>query len=382
MKNIGLVTVFKGYNFGSSLQAFSILIILKKLNFNGVIFTPKGSLLKGRDFRLRKVFFLLLRGFLKPRLLINSLQKYSESISYPIRNKTKVQFTKFQDIYLRPVSISYKHIKRIANTNEYFKFLVGSDQVWNSEALYIDPFYYLRFAPKSKRISFSASFGRDFIPKYNQKIIASYLKEFSFITVREKSASLIFDKLSHNNVPTPVRILDPTLLISKEKWKILFNLNKFNHKENFILLYFLSIPNEILINKIVSFAKKNKFKIIVIRNDILRNKFNSTFVDAGPIEFLSLVMQSEFVFTDSFHGTSFSINFNKQFLTFSRSDLGSTKQETRISSLLEELGLLKRLNNFDFDNMTSIIFDKINKVLSYERTFSLKLFKEILNEKN
>jgi hypothetical protein len=280
------------------------------------------------------------------------------------------------------VSISYKQIKRVANTNDYFKFLVGSDQVWNSEALYIDPFYYLRFAPKSKRISFSASFGRDFIPKYNQNIIASYLREFSFITVREKSAFLIFDELRHHNFPTPKRILDPTLLISKEKWNILFNLNRFKQRENFILLYFLSMPNEILINKIVSFAKTNKFKIIVIRNDILRNKFNSSFVDAGPIEFLSLVMQSEYVFTDSFHGTAFSINFNIQFFTFSRSDIGSTKQETRIFSLLEELGLLKRLNNFDFANISCILFEKINNVLSYERTFSVKIFKEILNGKN
>lgn len=78
----------------------------------------------------------------------------------------------------------------------------GSDQIWNSSTLYVDPLYYLRFAPKHKRIALSPSFGRDFIADYNKDKMRDWISDYPYLSVREA-----------------LHLLDPTLIINADEWR-------------------------------------------------------------------------------------------------------------------------------------------------------------------
>ena len=54
MKKIGICTVYTGYNYGSALQAFAVKELVKRSGYIPVVFKLKGSIVKGRDFRIKK----------------------------------------------------------------------------------------------------------------------------------------------------------------------------------------------------------------------------------------------------------------------------------------------------------------------------------------
>src|SRR5699024_4424214 len=120
-------------------------------------------------------------------------------------------------------------------------FIVGSDQVWNPHNLHGTSFYFLDFAPKEKRISYSASFGIDSIPEKYEKLYIEKLSEMSHISVREHAGANIVKKLTGTDAPV---LVDPTMLLTKDEWLSLSKRASNRPKSPYMLTYFLGGPND------------------------------------------------------------------------------------------------------------------------------------------
>ncbi|MDO3385983.1 polysaccharide pyruvyl transferase family protein, partial [Gilvimarinus sp. SDUM040013] len=135
------------------------------------------------------------------------------------------------------------------------------------------------------------------------------------ISVHEKDTQLLLQGLMGKDVH---HVLDPTLLLSKDQWLETLEIkNKVNIKEKYILLY--TVPkNPLIRNAVEYFSKKTGYKVVALDQGLSAGaKVDKQIRDAGPIEFLELFSNAAFVITDSFHGTCFSINLEKPFITVS-----------------------------------------------------------------
>lgn len=381
MKKIALCTLFTGFNYGSSLQAFAMKRIISSFGYEPILLKESGSLVKGRDFRIKKLLSISMRVIFHPLETKRSLISYFHSYKKSISQEKKDAFFAFTNSYLSPVFLSAKEITHLAKTDDYFAFICGSDQVWNSTSIYIDPFYFLRYCDKSKRIAFAVSFGKDYISPINVKKMREYIDGFDYVSVRERSGVELIKTLCNKEA---INVLDPTFLIDKHEWRQKFNLVESGKKT--VVIYFLSKPSGLAISFINSLSTllANHVFILLSDEDYFFNKF-SHISKAGPVSFLNYIYDASIVVTDSFHGVAFSINLNKEFYVFERDYGGGEKQNDRISSVLNIFNLQDRFNCSGIANET-INYELVNHVLKKERdkaiSFLENAFLQIKNGKN
>ena len=185
---------------------------------------------------------------------------------------------------------------------------------------------------EAKKISYAASIGTEYIPNIYVDKFINLIKKLDAVSVREIEAKELIEKMC--NLKCDVSV-DPTLLLSKEEWDKLTGERMI--KDKYIIYYALhrSSTSEKLLNKL---KKELKCKIITVTTSTLPCIGDIVIRDAGPIEFLNLYKYSEFAVNASFHGTVFSIIFEKPFYTMS---YGPGK--ARIRTLLSAMGLENRI---------------------------------------
>lgn len=303
-------------------------------------------------------------------------------------------FHNFKKLIFLPLFISNNIIygsflKRFCNlTKKYYSlqqikkhcpqadlYVTGSDQVWNS--IYnegIDEFYYYSYLPENKnKIAFSASFGRSELPERELAVVAKFLSSYKYISVREKSAKLILEKLGFENV---IQTLDPTLLLDRLKWKQYLIKNKRIIKEPYIFVYVpYNIDSIDEIRCMISYASQrfNIKTVAICKRNVLG--VNKTIKFASPRTFINLMYYSNFIITNSFHGTAFSINFNKQFVVFKPKSFS-----TRVESLLSMCHLSNRLiiRAKDAPIEDRIDFSYSNAVLKKEREVAINFINKVI----
>ncbi|WP_297637056.1 polysaccharide pyruvyl transferase family protein [uncultured Clostridium sp.] len=364
MKKIGISTVYTGFNYGSCLQAYASQTYISKLGYDARLISYRNGLVKGRDIRIEKIFGLACRTVVRPKLFKKTFLTYKNSLKKEMSNATKEQFLEFQDKRLKVEKLNWKQMKKFAEDRETVACICGSDQIWNSTNVYVDPIFYLRYAPINKRIAYAPSLGKSYVPKYNEKIMKKYINGFKYISVREKQGAELIRDLIQKEAKV---VVDPTLLLNNEEWHKSLDIKK-NNEEKYILVYFLDKPSRAAIEQIKKVTQKNKMKIygIPYKYDEYSELKNIEYVDAGPEKFLELISNAEEIYTDSFHGMVFSINFNKNFYIFQRNYGNAVDQSSRITSLLEKLNLSDRFISTKIIEK-EIDFDKVNCYLEKER---------------
>ena len=372
-KKIGIATVYTGFNYGSALQAFATKTLISKMGYDGEILKLSGSLLPGRDVRIKKTLTVLLRSSLHPGGL-KSLKNYGDSIKKPLSSESREMFRQFADYKLCPREVKYKDIKKSACSDEYYTFLCGSDQVWNSAVFYVDPFYYLRFAPEEKRVAFAPSFGRDFIPKYNKRKIRKYVSGIKHKSVREESGVQLIKELTGD---TAQMLLDPTLVLTPEEWTKALKIKDIE-QEKYLLAYFLDEPSEKAKKAVAEISEKYGLKIIGLPYSFEDISWAANIADAGPSEFVEYIKNASFVCTDSFHGTAFSLNFNIPFYTFEREYGNAGKQSERVISILDIVSQKDRYEPENIENAFGVSFDNVNSVLREQREKSKKYLSDVI----
>ena len=373
-KKIGIATVYTGFNYGSALQAFATKTILSRMGYEAQVLKLKGSIIPGRDIRIKKLSSILFRSLIHSGGL-KSLKNYGDSISKEMPEKSKEGFNHFINEKIKPRFVSYGEIKKEAES--YHAFLCGSDQVWNSAVFYVDPFYYLQFAPEDKRVAFAPSFGRDFIPDYNKKIIKKYISSIPHLSVREESGIALIEDLTGKKAE---HILDPTLIMSKNEWEESLCLGS-EKSEKYILAYFLDVPSHKAQKAVEEISEKYGLKIISLPYSFQGSQWNEYLESAGPLEFVKYIKNAEFVCTDSFHGTAFALNFNIPFFTFERDYKNAGKQSARIESILKLTEMEERYEPEATEKCLEIDFARSNEILTMQREKAREYLTGALNER-
>ena len=215
----------------------------------------------------------------------------------------------------------------------YDLFVTGSDQVWNLRCSGGQTAYFLDFVEDpNKKFSYAASFGGVEFPEPQR--VKELLSSFRGISIREESGQKTIAELLGRQVPV---VLDPTLLMTGDQWKESFGLE---FGEEYVLAYEV-ICGDHLIDIAQRYAEEKGMKLICITNS---NQFRpgvKCVRDAGPREWLQLFAGSACVFTNSFHGLAFSLNFRKQFYLELLPPPASTN--ARMEELLNKLELSDRI---------------------------------------
>ena len=366
MKKVLLTTVFSGYNYGSSLQALATKTILKELGYDCRLVAMK-SLVKGRDIRIKKLLTILIRSWLiRGKNGANALSTYKGSYKKVMIGDSVTRFANFTNEYLEPQYMSWSSIKRLAK--ECVACFAGSDQIWNSSTMYVDPLYYLRFAPAEKRIAFAPSFGRDFVAEYNKKKMSKWISEFAYLSVREDSGVRLIKDMVRREA---IQLIDPTLIVDGKTWKK--NLGIKDDSSNYILAYFLDKPSESAKRVIYNLKSKLKCDVIAIPYQFDDMEYCTRLVPTGPIEFIDLINNAKCVLTDSFHGTAFSINLHTPFYVFGRAYGTAHSQNSRVESILKKMNMQDLYEPCNYsDSWNCIDFAYSESILLEERKKGIK----------
>lgn len=364
---IGLVTLYRGYNYGTSLQAYALKTYIERLGYKTDIIWKSEGAHSGRDIRFEKVLRMLKRSIFRPNLLKETVKGYLGNFYNAPSKEIKQKYIDFTEERLNVHALSNKELKDYASSSETLAVVCGSDQIWKINAANVDPMFYLQFVPKYKRVAYAPSFGGASVPNYNKKIITKYLKSIPYITVREKSGIEVVKKLTNREVKS---VMDPTLLIDWHEF-----IKPINGK--YVLMYFLDEPSDSTLSKIVKVAKEKGLGIYAIPHKFDKyNKYPEIQLKSiGPAEFPSIIANASCVYTDSFHGTAFSVNLNRPFWTFQRNYKSFKSQSSRITDFLELVGLssqyifLSQSDNSQI-NFPVIDYKNVNNILKNQREVS------------
>lgn len=356
-----LTTVFSGYNYGSSLQALAGKTILKELGYECELVARK-SLVRGRDIRLGKLLTILTRSLLlRGKSGSKALSTYQGSYNKTMIGDSAERFARFTEEILQPKYHSWSGLQKAAN--ECAACFAGSDQIWNSSTMYVDPMYYLRFAPAEKRIAFAPSFGRDFVADYNKEKMSRWIGEFAHLSVREDSGVVLIKEMTGKDA---IQLIDPTLMVDGETWKRTLGIA--DRSDNYILAYFLDKPSDKARKAIMELKEALHCEVIGIPYQFDDMSYCDKVVPTGPIEFLDLINNARCVLTDSFHGTAFSINLHTPFYVFGRAYGSAHSQNSRVESILRKMNMQDRFESTDaFNNMKKLDFEHSERVLWEER---------------
>lgn len=256
-------------------------------------------------------------------------------------------------------------------------YCAGSDQIWGKMNISTEnkSVYFLNFI-KDKNInkySFSSSFGTDKIELSTEKI--KMLKEFNTILVREEIGKEYLKEKGFENVE---KILDPTLLLDYKEWIESFNLEKKDAKKDYILVYQLHSSKEF--NHYLKKLSKQKKMSVIRVSPLLHSLFRyGKLVYLPKLNvFLELILNAKYIVTDSFHGTVFSLIFNKKFI-----DILPNGTSNRITNLLklvkQEKRVLKTYNDFSLID-EEIDYNEVNSILLEERKKSIQIVKNSFNK--
>ena len=345
MIEIAKITLDGYFNYGNVLQNYALNTWLKNHGFHvQTIWHTDNQLLQNKCHKWSSKDFR--RTLLSP--------KYRRNLrngSYQWEIIRQAYMKKFCDQY---IDIQYDlPLEDIDTLYDYV--IVGSDQVWNPGFEKYD-IAFLRFVPQGKRIAYAASFGMASLPQTCRERFAKAICEMAAVSVREEQGAAIIKELTGKNVPV---VLDPTLLLDAEEWTELESKPawyKNNNAEKYILTYFLGKKPPI----IETVAEKEHLKVINLLDMAVFDHYT-----VSPQEFLYLIHHAALVYTDSFHGSVFSILFERPFVVCDRIDKHQYSMKSRIDTLLKLFCLQDRMalqeNSFEISHPCSITWPDSNE---------------------
>lgn len=338
-KKLLCIITLSSYNYGNRLQHFALNRLLKSygiktMSWTDLYFmndyicfeTSKIKRLYKRILPMRLYWFLFR---IKDRIQSSNAQGIDDRRIERFREFTKMMIDNCRPVYIR----NYEQLARRVKNSHIDFFVTGSDQVWNP-SWDRDGFYFLRFADKTKRLSFAASFGVSRIPIADRKRITDYLNDMKYISVREKRAVEIVKELTGRDA---VLTLDPTLLLSRKSWDEYVDSVRVDLPDRYIATYFLGeLPPAVK-----EFATRKGLQIVAL-NDL--NQPDMYAID--PLQFVYVIRNADYVLTDSFHGTAFSIKYEREFYVFRRKGC-SINMFSRIETLTDMFELSTRIQEDD-----------------------------------
>lgn len=364
---VGLLTVPFNNNYGGLLQAFALKSVLSEMGHEVIIIDRRRNRHKSAKFL---IYYLLVK--------LHIIKDFLEARVARLSTNTDL----FKSKYLQPFTEPYFTSRELSGCLDIGcdVFVVGSDQVWRylyAKDSISDYFFSFLKGTRIPRFSYAASFGTDVMdyPEKNRLEVVRLLKDFDGISVREESGKILLSKYFDVKLEDVHVVLDPTLLLSVDRYVRLFQEDMNSHGD-YLFTYVL---DESLVDAV--WVEEMAHKMGLGRKDMKAQTGNLDKLSViEPVEdWLSSIHSARFVITDSFHGTVFSIIFNRPFLTVANPRRGTT----RLKGLLSQFGLEDRLVD-TLDSSSDLLFQRninwplVNNRLQLYREDSLRYLRDSL----
>ncbi len=348
--DVGIMGVWVGCNYGSIATYYALNRIITSMGYS-VLMIDKPRVTSGQDVELTETHS---RKFAR--------EHYNISKSYKLEE--------------------LKELNDICDT-----FVIGSDQVWNYGInQYFGKSYYFDYVEESKKkIAYASSFGHgiDFAPEKEIAAISEYMRRFDAVSVRESDGvRLLRDVYGIRGQ----QVLDPVFLADREIFDELAEKAEFCETEPYIATYILD-PTPAKRAAMLHVAERSGYKLINMLDglpwlyDENRKKLGMDAAENVTVkEWISVIKNSEFVITDSCHGVSFALLYEKNFIPFTNKKRGYS----RFKSLADLFGFADRLitvpeavinNDAVLEPMD---YTKINAIMAEEKARCGKWLKHAL----
>lgn len=361
MKKIAILTQPLHTNYGGNLQNFALQAVVKKMGHEPVTIDRHRSIKFRTRLKLgyfKRLALHYLKGTVKPKL--------RDYFSKSKDSHDRAHVISFIETYIDKSSRLYSDqaVKQAFLENKFDAVIVGSDQRWrpiyspNINTYFLD---FLEGEQSIKKIAYAASFGTDEweFDEHQTKMAQRFIKQFDAISVRERKAV----ELVKNRLNTDASfVLDPTLLLDKDEYlKIIYasQASLPTHKGIYIYVLDSNGWKGQVVNQVAESLKAKVFDNQPKATIDKPSDNPSDYIIPSVEGWIKGFEDADFVVTDSFHGTVFSILFNKPFISLLNSDRGTS----RFYSLLTEFDLESRL-------VTEHSRPALNKLLSEEIDFS------------
>ena len=331
---IGIVTFTFGDNFGQRLQNLAVQQILKSM-FNADVITLKQKKRYGK----KEFVKYAVAEFLHP----NSIRSQKHEAFEQFNN----EYIKFSDFFIN---------EKIKNNNEltsYDYFVTGSDQVWSPYSSDVNDTMFLTFAPKGKRVAIAPSMAATDIPSDKVNDYKDYLNGFDHISVREQQSA---DLIKKNFGLDSTVLIDPTLMFDHSFWDTYSVKPSYELPEKYVLCYFLGDINRDL-KKVIE--EKTKCAVVDILND-------ADYYVNSPANFVYLIKNAAYIITDSYHGTIFSILYDRPLSIVSRAG-SSINMNSRFDTLSAKLDLSLEFSTVEHIKFNNYLTQRRIDLLSAER---------------
>ena len=322
------------YNVGSALQAYALQHVVESLGYECELIDYRYPTTEHLAYQQRILQVHQLSLF---ELVMSVLRRIKS-----IFNKDSVNpFEVFYKKHFHCTEHSYStRLQLLTECPVYDIYMSGSDQVWNPQYIGFDTSFLLDFAPEgARRISYASSFTINKLPYVFNNVYKNELMKFAHVSVRERSGIKIVKELTGKD---SVNVCDPTLLLSADQWSVLADQSMFKTDQHFIVVYFMAYaynPYPDVFDYIDRVYKQLNLPIVFFNAwGGQKSNYKEMRVPVkGPNEFLYLFSHADYVITDSFHGTAFSLIFQKPFITCIQS---KESQDSRVTDLLDEIGAI------------------------------------------
>lgn len=357
MKKTGILTFHRALNYGAVLQAYALQKTITRLGAECELVDyvcPKITH-DYKPFRIEKGSFA--KSFAKSTVMCRR------------RAKRAAAFKPFFENYLVKSKESYspESIKEAAG--KYDVFITGSDQVWSPRCVGFDPAYFLTFADSRQKYSYAASFAVSELPPEQIDEYKSRLKDFQAYSVREQSGVKLVKELTGKTAMTH---LDPSLLLSREEWSKIA-VKKLD--KPYILIFAGQPPYE-LVNQALKLGAEKNLPVYQLWDAPKLKKTAVEHIVAPTVEeFVGYFKNAEYVFTNSFHGTAFSVIFNKNLFVECKHRAG---KNIRAEELLKAVGIRRDITETGLEE-TPVNWDDVNLKIKDLQRGSLEYLKSVIN---
>lgn len=371
---IRTITCHDCYNHGASLQAYALMHYLKSIGHDTKIIHYRPEYIS----KYIGLWVVANERFNKPIIKWIYLL-----LKFPSRLKSKKRLDKFDDFTANCLDLTkrYNSIDELnADPPEADVYIAGSDQIWNTFFPNgRDTAFYLDFGkPEVKRISYAASFATpDIVPEYRE-FVKKKIQNLDACSIREKTSLPLLRSLGRED---GVAVCDPVFLLNKQEWCDILStettvskLSAATNSEKYILVYLTDRSPQI--EKIALETKVATGWKIFIVGALFENYADKCFANAGPWEFVYLIKNAQFVISNSFHATAFSLIMEKKFCVVNRSEGINERMKSVLSDFkLEE----KLISTFSESLLKDIDYIEVNQKMGEIIKGSKKWLSQVLS---
>lgn len=359
---VGILTTHASMNFGALLQAYALRCTIADMgcDCSTINYRPAGNNLKEHP-----VQFVLQRKNVASKVLFGMRNRGA-------LNRRSELCEAFRRDYLSLVpdmTVSRDELPEAARSFDVV--CCGSDQIWNLRLKdNADRAFMLDFERDNRSISYAASFGDGLKTVHDELVRAiPLIKRFDAVSVREAEGR---NFLSSNGVESSV-VLDPTLLANASAWEDFDLKRAIAHP--YVLVYGFETSTQSYDDLIAAAKRLSSLLGVPAVNPVMtpamgKGGFENHY-ECGPIEFLGLIKNAEWVCTNSYHCMIFSILFEKPFVSvYGKGEAPDSRRETVLSMLGFEERSVVATGEWDLDRLGQVDNGRAFETLEEQRAQS------------